>query len=229
MDDPTRSYPLTGAPGGHPPQPYSPDGYPPQDYLPPGRLRPGHPPAPRRSNVPLTAVIVACVVLLCGGTVTAGVLVVRNVIGTAKKAVDGLPSVPTALPTDLPGLPTDLPSLPAGLPTGLPNLPTDLPGLPGLPTGAPAKVSYRVDGDGPISISYLVKTDEAPKTVRNAKLPWRLDLTMSTPALATVVALRTDTSSGPVHCRIIVDGKQVAESSHDAAFAVATCTKLIGG
>jgi hypothetical protein len=182
-------------------------------------------------------VILASSLLLCGGTVFAGVLVVRSVVDGAKDAVGELPTAlpapPGGLPTDLPNLPTDLPGLPTdlpGLPTDLPDLPSELPGVPGLPTGGPGRtvqVGYEVDGEGPADITYLVKTGEAPRTVRNAKLPWRLEVSMTGLSLASVMAVRTTSAPGPISCRTTVDGAQAAQRTREGAFAVATCSKLV--
>lgn len=208
--DPSRPYPPTAA-------------FAPYD---PGHVGPGAPvpPPPRRSNLPLIAVILAITMLLCGGTIFAGVLVVRNVVQTAKEAVPDLPVLPTevpALPTELPGLPTELPDLP--------SLPTDLPTLPdgGNESGKTVTVQYLVDGDGPADITYLEKPGKTPKTVRNAKLPWRLTVSMSGISLVSVIAVRADAATGSISCRATVDGTQVAERTRTGSYAVATCTKLI--
>lgn len=181
---------------------------------PPGAPDPHDP--PRRSNVPLIAVILASTLLLCGGAVVAGVLVVRGVVNSAKDAVGELPTGLPTLPTDVPGFPTDVP-----------GLPTD---VPGLPTGDPGRsftVHYEIDGDGPADITYLVKTGEVPKTVRGAKLPWRIEVSVTGPSLASVVALRTAATPGSITCRATVDGVPAAERTREGPFAVATCAKLI--
>jgi Mycobacterium membrane protein len=203
---------------GPPPPPYGPG-------------QPGQPPAPppRKSNAPLIAVILAVSALLCGGAVTAGVLVVNNVADRAKEAVKPItdPTVPT-LPTDAPGLPTDLPGLPTdlpGLPTDLPSLPTDLPGIPG--SGKKITVEYEVTGDGPAEIVYTEKLGESPKRVSKAKLPWKKKVTMEGAALVSVAAVRSATDSGTISCRATVDGEEVAQRTREGTFATVSCVKMV--
>jgi hypothetical protein len=164
-------------------------------------------------------VIVAVAILLCGGTVTAGVLVVKNVSNRAKEAVKPItdpqvPSLPTAVP-DLPGLPTDLPTLP-----------TDLPGLGG--DGKTISVTYRVTGDGPAEIVYAEKLGATPKRVTKAKLPFKVTTTMDATAFVLVTAVRGD-GNGSISCTASVDGKEVAETTRQGAYASVTCSKLIFG
>jgi hypothetical protein len=207
--------PVNYAPPGYTPDyghGYPPPGYPPQGYPPPGYGQPV-PPPPRKSNVPIVAVILAVTLLLCGGVVTAGVLVARNVTNKAKEVVSGLP---TTAPT-LPGLPTEVPDLP-GLPSGLP-------GVPGG-GGRTVSVTYEVTGDGPARILYLEKLGDPPVTVENAKLPWRFTAKTQTPALLSVIAVRTDSGSGSIACRELVDGQAVKSTSNQGGFATATCTYL---
>jgi hypothetical protein len=164
------------------------------------------------------ALILAVTVLLCGGAVTAGVMVVNAVADRAKEAVK-----PITEPT-LPQIPTEAPNLP-GLPTALPTLPTDLPALPGT-TGRPITVTYEVTGDGPVQIGYVDKSGE-PKHVADVKLPWKATTTMDSPTFLLVTAIREDTGAGSVRCRISVDGEEVAQSSRDGGFATVACSKWV--
>jgi hypothetical protein len=164
------------------------------------------------------ALILAVTVLLCGGAVTAGAMVVNAVKDRADKALK-----PITEPT-LPQLPTGAPNLP-GLPTELPTLPTDLPALPGT-TGRTITVTYEVTGDGPVEIGYVDKPGE-PKRVAGAKLPWKATTTLDSPAFLLVSAIREDTGSGTVRCRIRVDGEDVAQSSRDGGFATVACSKWV--
>jgi Mycobacterium membrane protein len=205
----TAEFPATPRPPAYGPVNYAPPGYPPDygpGYPPPQAYPPPPGPPPRKSSVPIIAVIVAVSLLLCGGIVTASVLAVRNVADRAKEAAD----LPTEAP-DLPGLPTDIPDVP-GLPTNIP----DVPGLPtGLPTGSghTVKVTYEVSGDGPAEILYLTKLGERPKVVDNASLPWRFIAEVQTPVLVSVTATRTDASRGSISCRTLVDGKEVKKNT----------------
>ena len=137
----------------------------------------------RGATHPLIAVILAVTVLLCGGAVTAGVLVVNNVTDRAKEAIEPItnPTLPTVPDrADRPARPS--PDLPTDLPTDLPNLP-DLPGN----SGKKITVVYEVTGDGPAEIVYTEKLGESPKRVSNAKLPWKVTTTMEGAALVSVV------------------------------------------
>ena len=206
--------PYPGDPAGHTPTGY--DGYPAPGYGGPPTYGP---PARRRSNVPLVALIVAVAVLLCGGAVTTAVMVVNAVADRAEEAVK-----PITEPT-LPQFPTEAPDLP-GLPTELPSLPSDLPALPGT-TERTISVTYEVTGDGSAQIGYVEKPGEVPKRITDAKLPWKVKTTMQTPAFVLVTAIRGDTDSGSISCRATVDGDEVAQSSHDGGFATVSCGKFI--
>jgi hypothetical protein len=201
--------------------------YPPPGYQQPGYGTPGYgppPAAPRRSNAPLIAVVVAVALLLCGGVATAGVLVGRNVTDRAK-AVKPIIDRPTTAA----GQPGGLTHAPTGAPN-LPGLPTDSNGDPYLPDGSGGKtitVVYEVTGDGPADIVYTLKLGDAPKRVTHATLPWRVQTSMTGAAFVSVVAVRGEIGSGSISCRATVDGKEVAKHSHSGAFAVASCTKMI--
>ncbi|WP_229073924.1 MmpS family transport accessory protein [Actinoplanes sp. DH11] len=233
---PVEYQPVNYAPPGHVPEPgYAPDygsgGYPPPPPPTPGYGPP--PPGPRRSKTPLIALIVAISLLLCGGVVTAGVLIVRSVTDRAKEVVEPianptLPALPTevpqlpGLPTDLPGLPTDLP----GLPTDLPALPTDLPGLPG-DQNREVTVTYEVTGDGPAEILYAEQLGTAPKVVSGSELPWKVTTTMKGVALVSVSAQRRDGGDGTITCRALVDGKEVVKQSGQGPYATTSCNELV--
>ena len=236
--------PVNYAPPGHAPD-YGEAGYPPPQpypggYPPPYPGQPGFaPPAPRRSNTPLIALIAVVSLLLCGGVVTSGVLIYRNVAGEVKEAAGPIldptpaPTRPTptqAQPTELPdwpGLPTDLP----GLPTALPGLPTDLPGLPtdlpGIDEGAEFEVTYEVTGDGPAEIFYTEQLGTTPKLVGDVKLPWKITTRMTGVAFVSVSARRLEGGPGNISCRATVDGKEVAKQTTDGERATTTCTKLV--
>jgi hypothetical protein len=219
---------FAAQPGGYA-QPQYPQGggYPPpgQQAGPPGYGPPpgyGQPPPrpPRRSNIPLVALIVAVAILLCGGTVTAGVLVVKNVSNRAKEAVKPITD------PQVPSVPTDVPDLP-GFPTDLPTLPTDLPGLGG-DSGKTITVTYQVTGDGPAEIVYAEKLGATPKRVSKAKLPFKVTTTMDGTAFVLVTAVRA-AGDGSIGCKASVDGKEVAENTREGAYASVTCSKLVFG
>lgn len=211
--DPIGQGPIGQGPVNYAPPGYAPDygGYPPPPAYapPPGYAAPGYappPPPPRKSNAPLVAVILAVALLLCGGVVTAGVLVARRVADKAKEVAAPF-DVPTEAPT-FPGLPTELP--------------TDATG-----GGREISVTYEVTGDGPVSILYLEKAGSTPVRLSDVKLPWKLTTRMETPALLSVVVLRVGASAGTVSCKASVDGAEVkSKTSDDANFATVTCTHL---
>jgi hypothetical protein len=232
--------PPAYAPGHAPLPPAGPDfePYPPTSHFPPakeygaqgyGPPPPGYGPpapgpAPRKSNGPLVAVIVAVALLLCGGVATAGVLVVRNVSDKAKEAVKPItePTFP-ALPTDVPNLPTDLPSLP----TDVPGLPTDLPGLPGA--GKDVSVTYTVKGDGPADVVYTENLGDGPKKANSVKLPWKITAKLTGALLVSVTAVRSGEDDGDISCQATVDGKTVVKKSASGPFAAVSCTKVLVG
>jgi hypothetical protein len=217
---PPDQYPPAGyqPPGQMPPPGYgSPPGYGPPGYGPP----PGYdtPPPPKRSNVPLVAVLVAVTLLLCAGGVTSVVMLVNNATEKAQETIESLPQV--TVPTEVPALPTDLPTeWPTDLPTGVPN-------LPDLDPNQKIEVEYEVTGDGPVEIIYMEKLGGDPKRVSNASLPWRKTVTMKGSALVSVVAVRGNTSEGTLSCSAKVDGEEVAQKTSSGTFITASCTKVV--
>jgi hypothetical protein len=227
---PTSEFPAT--PTAQIPQAYSPPDYAQADYIPPqyappqysgpGYGAPGQPPypapsgkPPRKSSVPIIGVLVAVTLLLCGGVVTAGVLIARNVADRAEEAIEPLTDLPSAAP--------ELPALPTGLPTGLPSLPA----VPDL-GGRKIKVTYEVTGEGQASqIFYVTKFGEAPTRLQNVDLPWKLTVEMETPALVSVVAMRIGTSDVSISCRAAVDGTEVEQrNATSGTVATATCNHI---
>ncbi|WP_436523927.1 MmpS family transport accessory protein [Actinoplanes sp. HUAS TT8] len=196
--DPSRDYPPTSE---FPPVGYAPPGYGPQ-----GPYGPPPPPAPRRSNVPLIALILAVSLLLCGGVVTTGVLLVQRASDKAEKAAQ---KIPTALPTNVPTA-----------------LPSDLPNVPGLSDGKPITVNYEVTGDGPATIIYTEKLGGLPKTVNDAKLPWKLSVTMDGVSFVSVSALRTSLEDGSISCKATINGATVSQHDASGLGATATCNKF---
>jgi hypothetical protein len=197
---PTSEFPPTG---------YAAPGYGPQTSYGPQPGHPGYgppPPAPRRSNAPLIALVLAVALLLCGGVVTTSVLLVRRASDKAKEAAQKIPAV----------LPTQAPTV----------LPSELPNLPGLTDGQKVTVKYQVTGDGPATIIYTEKLGGLPKTVSETKLPWKLSVTMEGLSFVSVSALRTSLTEGSITCKATVDGKTVAENTASGVGATATCNKV---
>jgi hypothetical protein len=225
---PTAQFPTVDPHAGYQPPPPGhgtpppPPGYnppPPPDYGPPP---PGYEPRPpRRSNAPLIALVLAVTLLLCGGVVTASVMLARQAADKAEEIAEPIlnPTLPDLLPTEAP----DVPGLPTGFPD-LPALPTD---IPGLGEGKEISVTYEVTGDGPAEILYMEKLDGTPKRVGSAKLPWKVTTTMKGPAVVSVIAVRTGLDSGSISCKATVDGAEVAEHSAEGTLATANCYKLI--
>lgn len=210
---PTSQFPpVNYAPPGYTPdygqQPPGQGQYPPPPW--PGYGAPPPPPPPRRSNKPIIAVIVAVSLLLCGGVVTAGVLLVQRATQEVQEATADV------LPTEAPALPTDLP-----------ELPTDLPNLPGLDEGAEITVTYEVTGDGPANIIYAEQLGSTPKVVENVDLPWKVTTKMKGAAFVSVTATRGADGDGSIECRATVDDEEVATNSAAGGWATTTCNKLI--
>jgi hypothetical protein len=191
---------------------------PPPGYAPP---QPGYGPPPRppkRSNIPIVAVILAVALLLCGGIVTAGVVAFNKAKERTQEAIK---------PITHPTFPTEVPNLP-DIPTDIPDFPTDIPNLPD-PNASAKKitVTYEVTGDGPASIVYTEKLGDSAKRVDDATLPWKLETTMEGAALISVTGIRTGTDTGTITCRATVDGKEVAKRTRKGTFATASCIKMI--
>jgi hypothetical protein len=154
-------------------------------------------------------------VLLCGGAVTAGVLLVHNVADRAQEAVKPItdPTFPTGDP-DAPGLPTDLPTLPSNLP-GLGD------------DGTPINVTYEISGEGSADIVYANGLGKTPQSETNVKLPFKTSLPLTSPTFVLISAVRRGADSGTISCRIVVDGQEVAKNTQKSEYASVTCTKLI--
>ncbi|MCM4079836.1 MmpS family transport accessory protein [Paractinoplanes hotanensis] len=216
---PAYTAPGYAQPGYAPPE-YAQPGYPPPEYAQPGypppQPHPGPPGRPpRKSKLPIVAVLVAITLLLCGGVATAGVLIARNVADRAEKAIEPITNLPSAAP-QVPDLPTELPDLPTALPS--------LPAAPGL-DGRQISVTYEVSGEGKASqILYVEKLGDTPKRIENVDLPWKFSTKMETPALVSVVAMRIGTSEGTISCRAQVDGAEVKQRTSSASnVATASC------
>ncbi|SNY51876.1 MmpS family transport accessory protein [Paractinoplanes atraurantiacus] len=199
---PTSEFPATASdnvPPGYPPPGYG-TPYDPYDggYPPPAgpTQRP-----PRKSNVPIVAVIIAVTLLLCGGVGTAGVLIARNVTEKAKEAV-----------APITGLPSVKPELPAA-PTGGPGF------------GAKVSVTYEVTGDGPASqLLYVESLSESPQRLESVQLPWKFTGEIDTPTVLNVTAFRLGDPDGTISCRVLVNGEEVARNTSDpGTFGTVTC------
>jgi hypothetical protein len=210
LGQPYPGQPYPGQPHPGPPYPGPPHQGPPGGY-PPG---PGYPPParpPRRNNGPLVALVVVIALLLCGGTVTAGVMIVNAARNKAQDVVAGLP---TAGP--------ELPALPTELPTDLPTF------APDVEDATPATVVYEVTGDGPVDLHYTDGSGSS-KREKGVKLPWRKEFTDSDAALLSVMASRaTFDKKGSLTCRATVDGVEVAKRTVEGKFLLVSCVKYQG-
>lgn len=100
---------------------------------------------------------------------------------------------------------------------------------PGPAAAAPAAaghaVTYRVTGRGSGLVTYM-KEGFSQEQVNGARLPWSKDLTFQDDITAfsglSLVAQHSS-GSGDITCAILVDGKQVAESTSSGPYAVVTC------
>ncbi|MDP9799198.1 hypothetical protein J2S43_007710 [Catenuloplanes nepalensis] len=238
---PEQPNPWARPPEGAPEQPVQ-YGPPPGPYGPPPTANwaydpqqppMGPPPQQRqRSLRPILAVIVAAVVLLCAGTVVAGVLVFNQARDAAQDILPSFPPPPSLAPE---------PSRPA--PTGSPQGtedPFDIPGLPELPdlddllptgtgvTASPdATVVYEVSGPADAAITYT-EAGTAPKSERDVKLPWRKEFTLgSETPLLSVTGIHFGTAGSELTCRITLDGKEVVKRTASGNAATATCSQFV--
>jgi hypothetical protein len=209
--------PGYGPPGATPPG-YGPPGATPPGYGPPGgagpmypQQQPGYPmpfappKPPRKRNGPLIALVVVIGLLLCGGTVTAGVLAVNAAVDKTKEVVDeNLPDIP-----EIPALPTDLP--------------TD---APYNGDGREIAVVYEVTGDGPADLTYVEHGSQTPKQIKDAQLPWKLETKLNAPALVSITAFRSGSNAGALSCRATVDGNEVSAREASGTFAIVSCTEF---
>jgi hypothetical protein len=204
---PQADYPQTG----YQQQP----GYPPTTPFPGYAPAPGHGPAPAPPRKPgggsaalLWSLIAVFAVLLCAGAATAGFIVYRNTdSGTsAQPTQDPVPPGRTAQPD------------PTAPPTGPPS--------EDPATRAPADgavVTYEVTGDGPATIQYL-KADGQVESLSGESLPWRTELRMPKGNfLVSLTASRDGGGSGQITCRVLVDGKTVAERTSAGTLAIVAC------
>ncbi|MEV6343410.1 MmpS family transport accessory protein [Actinoplanes sp. NPDC051851] len=200
---PTSEFPPVGRPEpGHQPG-YDPTGY--QQGHGTGHgtgYPPAYTPAPRRSNAPLVALVLAIGALLCGGIATTGVLLYQRTSDRVKQTTE---AIPTALPT---------------------QLPTDVPNVPGL-GDTEINVVYQVTGDGAASVVWTEKLNELPQQETRVELPWKKKITMSGAAVVSVSAIRHSLLDGSITCRVTIDGEIVSEDTASGPAATATCNKIV--
>ena len=193
-----------------------------QPAYPPTTPFPGYPPGPGHGPVPVAApprkpggsgallwsLIAVFAVLLCAGAATAGFIAYRNTdSGTNAQPTPGPPATlqpdPTRPPT---GPPSEDPA------TREPSAPTD-----------GAVVTYEVTGDGPATIQYL-KADAQVESLTGQRLPWRTEVRLpKNNILVSLTASRDGTGSGQLTCRVLVDGKTVAEQTSGGTLAIVAC------
>jgi hypothetical protein len=164
------------------------------------------------SGALLWSLIAVFAVLLCAGAATAGLIAYRNTdSGTgAQPTLEPVPPGRTAQPD-----PTVPPTEP---PTGPPS--------EDRATRAPADgavVTYEVTGDGPATIQYLT-ADAEIESLSGESLPWRTELRMQKGNFfVSLTASRDGGGSGKLTCRVLVDGKTVAEQTSDGTLAIVAC------
>lgn len=171
-----------------------------QPYRPPQDVPPVPAPArrKRRAGGAVVAIVVTAVLLLCyGGWATGAVWVVRRAERTEQ-----------ATPTPTPA--------PTGPVTGGPTRPP-----------RSVVVVYEVTGNGRADINYLDSAGRTATLLKGARLPWRVELPRQPTRLARVTAFRSEQTSGPVTCRLLVDGAEVARSSDQAGYSSVSCTEVI--
>jgi hypothetical protein len=165
----------------------------------------------------LWVLIAVFAVLLSGGAVAAGLIAYRK--SEAANSVD-----PTRRPTAEPG-PSQEPG-PSREPTGGPDDPTAPPS--GAPSGdGGGVVTYEVTGDGPVRITYQRGARGGTEQIRNAKLPWRVEVQTNDDAfVVSIFATRLRANQGSITCRVLIDGEEVVSRRASGPRALVTCLKV---
>ncbi|GAB7048658.1 MmpS family transport accessory protein [Catenuloplanes indicus] len=233
---PEQPNPWARPPEGVPEQPvqYGPPQYGQPQYAPPPTAHWAYdpqqaPPPQQRSVKPIIAIIAAAVVLLCAGTVVAGVLVFNQARNAAQDVLPSLPPLPTGAPEPTRPAPTG--SAPAT------EDPFQIPGLPDLddllPTGAgvtaspDATVVYEVTGPDDAAVTYT-EAGTTPKSERDVRLPWRKEFTLgSETPLLSVTGIHFGTENSELTCRITLDGKEIVKRTASGNASTATCMQFV--
>lgn len=194
--------PGVATPGYGPPPPQP--GYPAYAPAPAGR------PPGGGSTVLLWSLIAVFALLLCAGAGVAGTLAFRTGDDNAASGAN-----------------TPAPAKPERAPTTAPAPPTDEPATSPAPGGG-ALITYEVTGDGPATITYLRGGADGTKRVPGATLPWRAQVRESKQSyLVSLLAIRSDSATGSLTCRVLVNGKEVSKRTAKGAFTTVACIELL--
>lgn len=90
-----------------------------------------------------------------------------------------------------------------------------------------AVIVYEVTGEGRADINYLDPSGSTPTTLSDTRLPWRIELPRQPVRLASVTIYRSEDTSGPIRCRLLVDGREVVRSSDLANRHSVSCAQLV--
>lgn len=117
-------------------------------------------------------------------------------------------------------------------PTGV-NGPSPAPGaaVPGVPApaampAAPAAthtVHYEIRGAGSGLVTYIADGNMGMSQENGAELPWSKDIKLNQYFAPVAVSVQHSSGSGPVTCKIVVDGKTVANNTATGQYAIASC------
>ncbi|MFG2057746.1 MmpS family transport accessory protein [Micromonospora sp. NPDC048930] len=201
---PRPATPPVGALPGHPWPGYAPSSWPPPGY-PPSYAYPGaRPPRTGRGlAIVLVAVGTALVLALCG---CLGLGVLGSLVDDPADSYEGSAG---SWPTE-PYEPDESAGTDSGLVTAAP---TRSPAV--TPSGGVGRhtVVYEVTGSTLADLEYYDANGDFVQTER-VRLPWRLRLTADgTDRVMMLVRHADDTESSPLGCRIVVDGKVVAQET----------------
>jgi hypothetical protein len=101
---------------------------------------------------------------------------------------------------------------------------------PGNGPAAPAGTSngtvvlYEVTGAGTGSITYVTDGNMSMAQDTEASLPWSTEVTMDSGFAPVSLSVQHMSGSGPVTCKITVDGEVVSENHANGEFAIASCS-----
>lgn len=82
-------------------------------------------------------------------------------------------------------------------------------------------VVLEVSGPATADITYGIGADQSQET--DATVPWRKELTSDNAVLITVL-LAQSKGTGPINCKITVDGAVVKQNTSTGEFAIVTCS-----
>jgi hypothetical protein len=87
-------------------------------------------------------------------------------------------------------------------------------------------VAYEVTGEGRPTIQFLGDASAGVQRVTDARLPWREELDSGDGLYFLTLTATRDSGSGPLACRIIIDGKVVVEDTANGQYAIVNCFHL---